>query len=78
MEIIAPGVACVPASFVNTYLIGEPGGPWALVDTGVPGFGWKIRAAAAERFGQDSRPAAIFLTHGHFDHSGNARALADL
>ena len=78
MEIIASGVVCVPTSFVNAYLIGEPGGPWALVDTGLPGFGWKLRAAAAERFGHDSRPEAIFLTHGHFDHAGNASALSDL
>ena len=77
MDIIAPGVAWVPTSFVNAYFIGEPGGPWALVDTGLAGFGWKIRAAAAERFGRDSRPEAIFLTHGHFDHSGNAAALSD-
>ena len=77
MEIIAPGVVRVPTSFVNAYLIGEPGGPWALVDAGLPGFGWKIRAAAEERFGRDSRPQAIFLTHGHFDHCGNAGALSD-
>ncbi len=77
MEIIAPGVACVPTSFVNTYFIGEPGGPWALVDAGLPGFGWKIRAAAAERFGAGSRPEAIFLTHGHFDHCGSAQTLSD-
>ena len=77
MEIIAPGIAWVPTSFVNAYLLGEPSGPWALVDTGLSGFGWKIRAAAAERFGADSRPEAIFLTHGHFDHCGNARALSD-
>ncbi len=72
-----PGVAWTYTSFVNAYFIGEPGGPWALVDTGLPGFGAKIRAAAAARFGRDSRPQAIFLTHGHFDHAGNALALAD-
>ncbi len=77
MKQIAPGVVQVATSFVNTYLIGEPAGPWVLVDTGLPGFGWKIRAAAASRFGADARPAAIVLTHGHFDHSGNARQLAD-
>lgn len=77
MDIIAPGIACVPTSFVNTYLIGEPGESWALVDTGLPGFAWKIMEAVEERFGRDSRPEAIFLTHGHFDHSGNARRLSD-
>ena len=77
MEIVAPGIACVPITFVNAYLLGEPGGPWAVVDTGIPGFAWKIIEAANERFGRDSRPVAIFLTHGHFDHSGNARRLSD-
>ena len=77
MKIIAPGIAWVPTSFVNSYLVGEPGGPWVLMDTGLPGFAWKIKAAAATRFGAHSRPEAILLTHGHFDHAGNARQLAD-
>lgn len=77
MNKIAPGVVQIATSFVNAYFIGEPGGPWAIVDTGLPGFSHKIRAAAEIRFGRDSRPEAIFLTHGHFDHSGNAPALAD-
>ena len=77
MHEFAPGVVRVPNSFVNAYLIGQPGAPWALIDSGLPGFSWKIRAAAAARFGPESRPEAIFLTHGHFDHSGGAKALAD-
>ena len=76
MQEIAPGVAWTYTSFVNAYFIGEPGGPWALVDTGLPGFSATILAAAAERYGPDARPEAIFLTHGHFDHAGNALALA--
>jgi len=41
----------------------------------LPGFAWKIRAEARERFGR--APSAIVLTHGHIDHAGNARTLAD-
>lgn len=77
MNELAPGVAWTPTSFVNVYFIGEPGGPWALVDTGIPGFAPKIRAEAAARYGPDARPEAIFLTHGHFDHAHNALALAN-
>lgn len=28
-------------------------------------------------FGEDARPAAIFLTHGHFDHVGSLKRLAE-
>ncbi len=77
MQQICPGLARVPTAFVNAYFIGEPDGRWALVDTGVPGFAAKIIEKAERRFGTRSRPEAIFLTHGHFDHAGNARALAD-
>jgi glyoxylase-like metal-dependent hydrolase (beta-lactamase superfamily II) len=77
MKEFAPGITRVPTGFVNAYLVGEPGGRWVLIDTGLPGFAWKIKAAAAARFGAWSRPEAILLTHGHFDHSGNARQLAD-
>ncbi len=77
MQAIAPGIAWMPTSFVNAYFIGEPGGNWAVVDTGLPGFGGKIIAAAEQRFGPRARPVAVFLTHGHFDHAGNAQLLAD-
>lgn len=71
----APDVARVATGIVNTYLVGHAA-RWILVDTGFPGFSRRIRRAAAHRFGVGSKPAAIILTHGHFDHSGNVDALA--
>ncbi len=76
MQELAPGVAFHTVSIANVYFLGEPGGPWILVDTGTPGGAATIQAAAAQRFGVDSRPAAIVLTHGHPDHAGSASELA--
>lgn len=73
---IAPDVGWLPISFANAYFIGRPGGPWVLVDTGIPGRASQITAAAEARFGAGTRPEAIILTHGHFDHAGNAATLA--
>lgn len=77
MQEIAPGVACLPLTIENVYFVGARGRPWVLVDAGTPGQQGRIRAAAQERYGADARPEAIVLTHGHPDHSGSARALAE-
>jgi glyoxylase-like metal-dependent hydrolase (beta-lactamase superfamily II) len=57
----------------------EPEAPtpdWVLVDAGLPGSAGTIRRHAAEIFGSEARPAAIILTHGHFDHVGALLTLA--
>ena len=65
-------------ALVNVVYYGDPtGGSWVLIDAGVMGTTGQIVAAAEERFGKDARPAAIILTHGHFDHVGALPELAE-
>lgn len=72
---LAREVAIVPGIIANAYLVGNRES-WVLVDTGTPGNVRKILRAAEARFGRGARPAAILLTHGHFDHAGSAPPLA--
>jgi glyoxylase-like metal-dependent hydrolase (beta-lactamase superfamily II) len=79
--VVTPDLACLQQPIVNLYFAGHPRGgdrSWALVDAGLAGLDRRIIRAAAERFGQSSRPSAILLTHGHFDHVGALPHLADL
>ena len=73
----APGVYYKRILFVNIALIGEPGEPWVLVDTGLPGYTGTILEAAETLHGPNARPEAILLTHGHFDHVGSLEALLE-
>ncbi len=75
MREIAPGVAIVPTLIANAYLVDSAS--WVLVDACAPGNERRIQRAAERRFGRGSRPRAILLTHGHFDHAGSAGLLAD-
>ena len=73
LEELAADVSRLRVGFVNVYFVGQPqsnGAPWALVDAGLPMGAAPILDIAADRFGPESRPAAIVLTHGHYDHVG--------
>jgi glyoxylase-like metal-dependent hydrolase (beta-lactamase superfamily II) len=70
---VAPDLAYLRNLIVNLFFYGRPGAPsgsWVLIDAGLPGSATWILGAAEERFGPRSAPAAIVLTHGHFDHVG--------
>lgn len=70
-EEAANDVSYYTDQIVNISFIGHPkDGKWALVDAGLPQSAEEIYAVVAERFGEESKPTAILLTHGHFDHVG--------
>lgn len=73
---VAQGVWGLKTIFVNLYFIAEPDGTWVLVDAGLNGYKQKIIKAVEEIFGQNAKPSAILLTHGHFDHVGSIQELA--
>jgi glyoxylase-like metal-dependent hydrolase (beta-lactamase superfamily II) len=76
---VAPGVWGMKDVFVNFYMVQDTNTKnWVLVDTGLKWSVGKIKAMAAKLFGENSRPSSIVLTHGHFDHVGSVKRLADL
>lgn len=72
---IAPDIAGLRILFVNVFGITNPDGSWVMVDAGVPLSAGRIRRWAWEKF--QNAPLAIVLTHGHFDHVGAVKELAE-
>lgn len=74
---VAPGIWGLRDGFVNAYFIHNAvEKKWVLIDTGLKRSAAKIKELADNLFWPDSKPAAIILTHGHFDHVGSALELA--
>lgn len=70
---VAQNVWGMKITFVNVYMIANRRGAgkgWVLVDAGLRGTARRIIAMAESIFGPGTKPAAIVLTHGHFDHVG--------
>lgn len=68
---VLPDLHCHTIQIVNICLVGIPESKeFVLVDAGMPGSADEIISVTEGRFGAGSKPKAIILTHGHFDHVG--------
>ncbi len=68
---VLPDLFCYTIQIVNICFVGNPEtNDFVLVDAGMPKCANEIISIAEDRFGTNSRPKAIILTHGHFDHVG--------
>lgn len=76
---IGQDLLCLTTQIVNVVFIGNPEQPqdYVLVDAGMPHAAEMIFDAVEERFGKGSKPKAIILTHGHFDHVGSIIELVE-
>jgi glyoxylase-like metal-dependent hydrolase (beta-lactamase superfamily II) len=74
-ETVAPGILRLRTLLSNVYFVQVPGSAdWVLIDAGVRGYARTISRIADEALGGRA-PAAILLTHAHFDHVGSLEAL---
>lgn len=73
---VMPDLYYFPVQIVNVIFAGTHD-EWVLIDAGMPNSADKIIDEAEKRFGEGTRPRAIILTHGHFDHTGSLKELLE-
>lgn len=73
---VLPDILLLHFTIVTACIVGRDDS-WILIDTGLENSYDFIVESAQERFGKESRPEAIMLTHGHFDHVGSVERLAE-
>jgi hydroxyacylglutathione hydrolase len=76
-QAVAPGVETIGDGFVSAFLLDAGSGKVALVDAGKDASGKAILMALARRGLTASSVAAIFLTHGHGDHTAACKVFPD-
>ena len=77
LEQVSQGVVGLRILMVNVFAITDGGSDWFLVDAGLPHSATRIESWAQVHFGANRAPKCILLTHGHFDHVGAAKGLAE-
>jgi glyoxylase-like metal-dependent hydrolase (beta-lactamase superfamily II) len=76
-QVVAPGVTTIADGFVSAFLLDASPGKVALVDAGKDATGKAILMALAKRGLTPGSVAAIFLTHGHGDHTAACNLFPD-
>jgi hydroxyacylglutathione hydrolase len=74
---VANGVTAVKDGFVNVFIVDLGSGKVALVDAGRDKSGAAVLAALARKSLGPASVSAIFLTHGHPDHTAACKLFPD-
>jgi glyoxylase-like metal-dependent hydrolase (beta-lactamase superfamily II) len=78
MNQLPPDMMYMRALIANLVFVGaRDSEEWVLVDTGIMTFADNIIELAKHRY-RNTKPRAIVLTHGHFDHVGSLKELLKL